>query len=227
MRAFPALLPREVAVSAILDTPTDQNPNAMSDEDFRGLVEAVRHLDFAQAVTLDELPSGEFRIVDGQHRKRAAALVGRETLPALVYKGLDEAQFRSLRLALNRWRGDLRPHVVQEDVLLLHEAGLQREHLFAACGLTHEELDAILLPPPAESLGAGDDLRLPDPEEAPRSAPPAAEGAACSITIPCSSPQARKELTSLLTRACKAAGARGKFKLEAALRAALRAYVAE
>lgn len=228
MRAFPSLLPREVPVSRILDTPLQENPNAMSDEDFRGLVEAVRHLDFAQAVTLDELPNGDFRIVDGQHRKRAAALVGRETLPALVYKGLEDAQLRALRLALNRWRGDLKPHVVQEDVLFLHEAGLQREHLFAACGLTHEELDAILVPAPPETLAPDDDLRLPDPEAGSERATPApVEGAACSIVIPCSSSATRKELTSLLQRACKGAGARGKFKLEAALRAALRSFVAE
>lgn len=222
---FPPASSAVVPLHLIDDTPNEENPNQMSDEDFRGLVEAVRGLDFAQAVTLDKLPSGRYRIVDGSHRKRAATLVERESLPALVYDGLGDAQFRALRLALNRWRGELRPHVVQSEVLILHEAGFQREDLFAACGLTSEELDAILAPPPAaEQLT--DDLDLPDPDaDGPARAPAPAEDAACAVLIPCSSRASHATLMALFKRGKKASGARGKFSLEATATAALRAYL--
>lgn len=222
---FPPTSNAVVPLDLIDDTPSEENPNQMSDEDFRGLVEAVRGLDFAQAVTLDRLPSGRYRIVDGSHRKRAATLVGRESLPALVYDGLGDAQFRALRLALNRWRGDLRPHVVQAEVLVLHDAGFQREDLFAACGLTSEELDAILAPPP-EAERLTDDLNLPDPDAAPRERAPApAEDAARVVSIPCASAASHAELMALLKRGKRSTGARGKFSLEATVREALKAYL--
>ena len=222
---FPSLTHHVVPLDLIDDTPSEENPNQMSDEDFRGLVEAVRGLDFAQAVTLDKLPTGRYRIVDGSHRKRAAALVGRESLPALVYAGLAEPQFRALRLALNRWRGDLRPHVVQSEVLLLHEAGFQREDLFAACGLTSEELDALLAPAP-EGERLVDDLNLPDPDAPTRERTAApAEDAARVVSIPCASAASHAELMALLKRAKRSTGARGKFSLEATVREALKAYL--
>lgn len=229
--AFPA--PRLAVISTALldDTPDEENPNQLSEEDFRGLVEAVTRLDFAQALTLMERPEGRFRIVDGMHRKRAAAIAKRQDLPAVIYPTMPEAQFRALRLALNRWRGDQRMSAVHEDLRLLHEAGVGRDLLFAAAGLPPEELDAVLglgtaLGSSGDLLDAGGDL--PDPDASAAGKAPAAapsESATPIIEIACSSAESHRELRALLLRAGRTSRARGKFKLEATIRAALQAYL--
>lgn len=230
--AFPPhTLVAALPVDLLDESPDNDNPNQMSDEDFRGLVEAISRLDFAQALTV--MKSGErYRVVDGVHRKRAAVLAGRETLPALVYEPMEEAQFRALRLALNRWRGDPRASAVHADVLFLHEAGWDAALLHASAGLPQEELDAILNLAPIPTGSEGGDLTLPDPDAGSLgngTTPSGSELLSTSpiIEIACSSPASKEELVRLLKRAGKGAKARGKFKLEATLRAALLAYTGE
>lgn len=229
--AFPAPHLAVVSTALLDDTPDEENPNQLSEEDFRGLVEAITRLDFAQALTLMERPGGRFRVVDGMHRKRAAAIAKRQDLPAVIYPEMPEAQFRALRLALNRWRGDQRMSAVHEDLRMLHEAGMGRDLLFAAAGLPPEELDAVL--GLGASLGVTGDLLnvdtdLPDPDVSAEGSTPAitpSESTTPGIEIACSSAESCRELRALLQRAGRVSRARGKFKLEAIIRTALQAYL--
>jgi ParB-like chromosome segregation protein Spo0J len=221
----PVLLPA-VDLSLVNDTEDGENPNMMPDEDFRGLVESISKLDFAQAITICEVGDGRYRLIDGQHRKRASLIAKRQTLPALVYPAIPEENFRALRLALNRWRGEARASAVHADIRFLHEAGFEREYLFAAGGLSSEDLDAVLgvateLP---KSVAGLDDI--PDPETLGTAPAPLATGSP-SFEVPCSSPASYQEMMNLLKRAARGAKAKGKFRIEATLRAALRAYVGE
>lgn len=220
----PRSIEQVVSVTEIDDTPDRENPNKMSDEDFRGLLDAVMKLDFAQAITLDKRPDGRYRIVDGNHRKRAAEAAGLAAVPAIIYDNLPEPLFRALRLSLNRWRGEARQSVVHEDLRFLHSEGLSRDTLFAVCGLPSEELDAVL--ELTSDVGGGEtELDLPDPDaELPAPTKPSTIG---SVEIPCSSPTNRDVLMGLIKRASRMAKAKGKYKLEATLITALRAYVGD
>jgi len=221
----PVLLPA-VDLSLVNDTEDGENPNMMPDEDFRGLVESISKLDFAQAITISEVGDGRYRLIDGQHRKRASLIAKRQTLPALVYPAIPEENFRALRLALNRWRGEARASAVHADIRFLHEAGFEREYLFAAGGLSSEDLDAVLglaTELPASAAGLDD---IPDPETLGTAPAPLATGSP-SFEVPCSSPASYQEMMHLLKRAARGAKAKGKFRIEATLRAALRAYVGE
>jgi ParB-like chromosome segregation protein Spo0J len=221
----PVLLPA-VDLSLVNDTEDSENPNMMPDEDFRGLVESISKLDFAQAITISEVGDGRYRLIDGQHRKRASLIAKRQTLPALVYPAIPEENFRALRLALNRWRGEARASAVHADIRFLHEAGFEREYLFAAGGLSSEDLDAVLgiaTELPASAAGLDD---IPDPETLGTAPAPLATGSP-SFEVPCSSPASYQEMMNLLKRAARGAKAKGKFRIEATLRAALRAYVGE
>ena len=221
----PVLLPA-VDLSFVNDTEDGENPNMMPDEDFRGLVESISKLDFAQAITICEVDDGRYRLIDGQHRKRASLIAKRQTLPALVYPAIPEEHFRALRLALNRWRGEARASAVHADIRFLHEAGFEREYLFAAGGLSSEDLDAVLglaTELPASAAGLDD---IPDPETLGTAPAPLATGSP-SFEVPCSSPASYQEMMNLLKRAARGAKAKGKFRIEATLRAALRAYVGE
>lgn len=221
----PVLLPA-VDLSLVNDTEDGENPNMMPDEDFRGLVESISKLDFAQAITISEVGDGRYRLIDGQHRKRASLIAKRQTLPALVYPAIPEENFRALRLALNRWRGEARASAVHADIRFLHDAGFEREYLFAAGGLSSEDLDAVLgvaTELPASAAGLDD---IPDPETLGTAPAPLATGSP-SFEVPCSSPASYQEMMNLLKRAARGAKAKGKFRIEATLRAALRAYVGE
>jgi len=221
----PVLLPA-VDLSLVNDTEDGENPNMMPDEDFRGLVESISKLDFAQAITICEVGDGRYRLIDGQHRKRASLIAKRQTLPALVYPAIPEENFRALRLALNRWRGEARASAVHADIRFLHEAGFEREYLFAAGGLSSEDLDAVLglvIEMPASAAGLDD---IPDPETLGTAPAPLATGSP-SFEVPCSSPASYQEMMNLLKRAARGAKAKGKFRIEATLRTALRAYVGE
>jgi ParB-like chromosome segregation protein Spo0J len=223
-----------VAVSDISETLSDENPNQLSDQDFRGLCEAVARLDFAQAVTLRQRAGQQFDVVDGNHRLRAARVAGLTELPALVYpESMTDAQLRALRLALNRWRGDPRPDVVAADLKFLHAEGFDREDLYAASGWDRSELDLLL----GEGAGSGggeslDDLaeQLPDPEAGSAGGergPTERTEDSPSLEIVCSTGAGSKELRELLGRAAKRAGARGKFRLEKAALWALRRALEE
>lgn len=221
-----------VPIVSVDETDPDSNCNEMSPEDFAGLCQAVQRLDFAQAVTLRARGGGRHDIVDGNHRLRAAKVAGLLELPALVYpESMTDAQLRALRLALNRWRGEPRQDVVAADLKFLHGEGWSREDLYAAAGWDRTDMDLLLGVEPGTD-GAGSELPdLPDPDEGGG----AGEGAAPAerseqsplLEVSCSTAAGQRELKGLLARACKRAGARGKFKLEAGLRWALKEALGE
>lgn len=221
-----------VPVADVQETATDANPNEMSSADFAGLCEAVRRLDFAQAITLRALPGKQYDIVDGNHRLRAARVAGLSELPALVYpESMTDAQLRALRLALNRWRGEPRQDVVAADLKFLHGEGWSREDLYAAAGWDRADMDLLLGVEPGTD-GTGSELPdLPDPDagNGPGDAGAPAERSEQSplLEVSCSTAAGQRELKALLARACKRAGARGKFKLEAGLRWALKEALGE
>ena len=216
-----------VSISDIEETSSDENPNLLSDQDFAGLCAAVSKLDFAQAVTLRQRPGQQFDVVDGNHRLRAARVAGLTELPALVYpESMTDAQLRALRLALNRWRGDPRPDVVAADLKFLHSEGWDRAELYAASGWDRSELDLLLGDGVSGGEGGAGDLAssLPDPDSGGSGAgtsPSERTEDSPSLEIICSTPAATKELRDLMGRAAKRANARGKYRLEKAVKWAL------
>ena len=215
-----------ISISDVTETPEGENCNQLSDSDFAGLCAAVSKLDFAQAVTLRQRPGQQFDVVDGNHRLRAARVAGLTELPALVYpESMTDAQLRALRLALNRWRGDPRPDVVAADLKFLHSEGWDRAELYAASGWDRSELDLLLGDGVSGDEGAGDlASSLPDPDgggSGPGASPSERTEDSPSLEIICSTPAATKELRDLMGRAAKRANARGKYRLEKAVKWAL------
>jgi hypothetical protein len=216
-----------ISISDVTETPEGENCNQLSDSDFAGLCAAVSKLDFAQAVTLRQRPGQQFDVVDGNHRLRAARVAGLTELPALVYpESMTDAQLRALRLALNRWRGDPRPDVVAADLKFLHSEGWDRAELYAASGWDRSELDLLLGDGVSGDEGGAGDLAssLPDPDSGGAGAgtsPSERTEDSPSLEIICSTPAATKELRDLMGRAAKRANARGKYRLEKAVKWAL------
>jgi hypothetical protein len=171
-------------------------------------------------------------VAAANHRLRAARVAGLSELPALVYpESMTDAQLRALRLALNRWRGEPRQDVVAADLKFLHGEGWSREDLYAAAGWDRADMDLLLGVEPGTD-GAGSELPdLPDPDAGSGSGdagvPAERSEQSPLLEVSCSTAAGQRELKALLARACKRAGARGKFKLEAGLRWALKEALGE
>lgn len=89
----------------LIDEPPD-NPNHFDADRFALLVQAVQAHEDLQPPLLRPKEGGRFEVIDGVHRKRANAEVGRAAIFAGVVE-VDDATAKALRIGLNRLRGEL------------------------------------------------------------------------------------------------------------------------
>lgn len=93
-----------VPIDKLVDWP--DNPNKMTDLDFEMLKYGIETTGFHQNILVWARHGGTFEMIDGHHRKDAAAAVGLAELPAKVLpEDYPPEQVEALRLALNRLRG--------------------------------------------------------------------------------------------------------------------------
>lgn len=118
----------EVAANSI--HPNPWNPNVMDDRTFEAERESIRTYGFIDPVTVRPHPEidGEWQIVDGEQRWRAAIEEGAETV-AVIPRELSDAAAKKLTIIMNETRGEadvallgkllgeLREEVGEEDVL--------------------------------------------------------------------------------------------------------------
>jgi len=123
----------------------DWNPNVMADEEFDRLVQDIQDVGFLDAlvvvpVSLDGGPP-VYRILGGEHRYRAAQVLGLTALPCFV---LDEPRFQdvelqkalTMRLIFVRGKPDpVKTLLVIRDLMQNHSA----EHTRAMVGFVHKE----------------------------------------------------------------------------------------
>jgi ParB family chromosome partitioning protein len=119
---------REVPTIAI--EPNPQQPRrSFDDESLAELAHSIREFGLLQPIVVRETQRGQFQLVMGERRWRAAQLAGLATLPAIVRSTADDALLRDALLE-NIHRVQLNP---------LEEAAAY-EQLLAEFGVTHSEL---------------------------------------------------------------------------------------
>ncbi|MCW2631957.1 MAG: parB-like partition protein [Pseudonocardia sp.] len=119
---------REVPTTAI--EPNPQQPRrSFDDESLAELAHSIREFGLLQPIVVRETQRGQFQLVMGERRWRAAQLAGLATLPAIVRSTADDALLRDALLE-NIHRVQLNP---------LEEAAAY-EQLLAEFGVTHSEL---------------------------------------------------------------------------------------
>lgn len=119
---------REVPTSAI--EPNPQQPRrSFDDEALAELSHSIREFGLLQPIVVRETGPGQFQLIMGERRWRAAQLAGLPTLPAIVRSTADDALLRDALLE-NIHRVQLNP---------LEEAAAY-EQLLAEFGATHSEL---------------------------------------------------------------------------------------
>jgi ParB/RepB/Spo0J family partition protein len=124
----PSALPLEVVqleVSTIV--PDELNPNEESAETFNTLVQTIAEDGFDQPIVVCPAPApradgAQYVIAKGEHRWRAARVLGKRTIPAVV-RPWDELTRRTRMVRDNVVKGDLNKHKFTE---LVHS--LQTQH---------------------------------------------------------------------------------------------------
>ncbi len=117
---------REVPVGACL--PNTWNANKMDDETFVVLVEEIRTNGFLDPIEVVALEDGQYRIIGGEHRHRAAQRLEMETIPARVLLGErwddgDLQKFRTMRANVIQGKIDPEKFVaLYSDLAKRHEA---------------------------------------------------------------------------------------------------------
>lgn len=103
----------------------DYNPNEMEDHTFANLVQEIEKDGFDEPVIVCPSPEkkGRYRIVNGEHRWRAASMLGMKLLPVIIKEDWDEATQKLKTVRRNILRGDL--NAAKFDALI---ADIQKEH---------------------------------------------------------------------------------------------------
>ncbi|WP_022836323.1 ParB/RepB/Spo0J family partition protein [Salisaeta longa] len=118
----------EVAVEAIRPNPY-QPRQSFSDEALGELAASIEQLGIIQPITVRALGGGQFEIISGERRWRAARRAGLEHVPAFVRKA-DSEQMLEMALVENVQREELNPI----------EVAMGYQRLIDECSLTQEEV---------------------------------------------------------------------------------------
>lgn len=105
--------PATGAVTVALDSchPNPWNPNRMDGLTYAKTIESIRKYGFIDPMTVRALPGkpGEWQIIDGENRWRAARDLGIESGPAFSLGNVEEKMAMQLTIVLNELRGQYDP----------------------------------------------------------------------------------------------------------------------
>jgi ParB family chromosome partitioning protein len=144
---------REVPLEIV--RPNPRQPRRAFDE--RGLAELSRSIaarGMLQPVVVRPLPSGEYELLAGERRLRAARMAGLEVIPALVREA-DDAERLELALAENMARQDLNPvEEARACATLVEDLGITKEEVGRRVGRSRAAISNLirLLDLPEEAL---------------------------------------------------------------------------
>lgn len=128
------------------------NANFMPEPAFKSLVRAIRQLGFLQPILVRPLEDGEYEIVDGHHRVRAAREAGMTQVSAVV---ADPNNPAATAISMNHHRGELDLTTVGRVFQELQAAGWSTAEI-SVTGFSEREVADLLA-----SVSADVDAALP------------------------------------------------------------------
>jgi ParB family chromosome partitioning protein len=156
-------------VGQLLNIPVDQidrNPEQprqrIDQEALVGLASSLRESGVIEPLIVRP-HRGRFQLVAGERRWRAAAMIGRATVPAIVRDDLDDAMAHELAVIENMARDDLTPIEEARSVAILCETrGFSKAEIGRRVGRSREAISNLvrLLELPDEAQGLIDSGRL-------------------------------------------------------------------
>ena len=120
----------EIPVSQIHANP-DQPRRDFDPESLQELAESIREIGIIQPITLRKIAEGDYQIIAGERRFRAAGLAGLKTIPAYI-RTADDENVMAMALIENIQREDLNSM----------EVALACQNLLEVYNMTQEQLSA-------------------------------------------------------------------------------------
>lgn len=137
---------RQIIQVSINDLEEDpNNPNKMGEEEIQQIVVNMKMEGFLEPILVMRNPSPAgcaYKIVNGHHRKLAAARAGYKVIPAVVWEGTEE-QRRALAISMNKLRGELDLSEVARIFDDLLQDGWSKQDL-TMTGFSADEVSALL-----------------------------------------------------------------------------------
>src|SRR5687767_15453047 len=132
-------------MSVDLIRPNAQQPRKeFGGEALLALSESIKARGILQPLVVRPLPGGEYELIAGERRLRAAKLAGLEQVPALV-RDTDDTDRLELALIENMAREDLNPvEEARACSLLVEELGLTREDVGRRVGRSRVAVSNLL-----------------------------------------------------------------------------------
>ena len=144
---------RDIAVELIRPN-ADQPRKEFGGEALIALAESIKARGILQPLVVRPLPGGEFELIAGERRLRAAKMAELEQVPALV-RDADESQRLELALIENMAREDLNPvEEARACATLVEDLGITKEELARRLGRSRVAISNLirLLALPDEAL---------------------------------------------------------------------------
>ena len=133
--------------------PNEWNPNEEDEKKFNLLVESIREDGFIQPINVVDNGDGTYTIISGEHRWKAAKVLGYEEVPAVVHKkeefDIDKQKFLTVRM--NVLQGKLNPLKLADLVNEL-EKKYDKEVIKNLMGFTDEAIFEQIFKDVRESL---------------------------------------------------------------------------
>lgn len=122
----------EIPVSQIHANP-DQPRRDFDPESLQELAESIKEIGIIQPITLRKIAEGDYQIIAGERRFRAAGLAGLKTIPAYI-RTADDENVMAMALIENIQREDLNSM----------EVALACQNLLEVYNMTQEQLSALI-----------------------------------------------------------------------------------
>lgn len=122
----------EIPVSQIHANP-DQPRRDFDPDSLQELAESIREIGIIQPITLRKIAEGDYQIIAGERRFRAAGLAGLKTIPAYI-RTADDENVMAMALIENIQREDLNSM----------EVALACQNLLEVYNMTQEQLSALI-----------------------------------------------------------------------------------
>ncbi|MFA6844444.1 MAG: ParB/RepB/Spo0J family partition protein [Sphaerochaetaceae bacterium] len=124
---------REVRLDDIRPNPNQPRKN-FDEKDLKELAISIKNQGILQPILVEEISTGQYSIIAGERRYRAAKIAGLETVPILVRK-FSDIQRMEVSLVENIQRENLNPiEEAKAYAYLINEAGITQEELSRKMG---------------------------------------------------------------------------------------------
>lgn len=171
-----------LSIGLLCPDPSQPRKTGLDDEDLSGLSESIAIQGVLQELRVEEVGSGNYRIVCGERRYRAALKAGIKEVPVCIVSDLSEADRLEMQLAENLLRRELssveRANAVASFIKLFPDQqsaakrlGISKGHLSQILELTHltpavQEISEKQITRDATTLALANQLAKKAPEAA-------------------------------------------------------------